>query len=105
MSLGEFEQLVLMTLLRLGDGAYGVSVASEITTRTGREVSVGAVYTTLDRLEAKHLVRSRIGEPSAVRGGRRKRHFALTSKGEAALQASWQQLRLAAKGLEPLLES
>jgi DNA-binding PadR family transcriptional regulator len=105
MPLGEFEQLVLMTLLRLGDGAYGASVAAEITARTGRDVALGAIYTTLDRLETKHLVRSRIGEPSAVRGGRRKRHFALTAKGEAALQASWQRLKMAAEGLEPLLES
>lgn len=104
MSLGEFEQLVLMTLLRLGQHAYGASVASEIATRTGRDVAVGAVYTTLGRLETKHLVRSRVGEPSAVRGGRRKRYFALTAKGEAALQISWQRLKQAAEGLEPLLE-
>ena len=105
MPLGEFEQLVLMTLLRLGDGAYGAAVAAEITARTGRDVALGAIYTTLDRLETKHLVRSRIGEPSAVRGGRRKRHVTLTAKGEAALQASWQRLKMAAEGLEPLLES
>ncbi len=103
--LGEFEQLVLMTLLRLGDDAYGVAVQAEIADRTGRDVALGAVYTTLDRLETKRLVRSRIGEPSAKLGGRRKRHFVMTAAGEAALQAAWKRIKLAAEGLEPLLES
>ena len=103
--LGEFEQLVLMTLLRLGDDAYGAAVRTALADRTGRDVALGAVYTTLDRLETKRLVRSRIGEPSARRGGRRKRHFVMTAAGETALQAAWKRIKLAAEGLEPLLES
>ncbi len=101
---GEFEQLVLMTILRLGDGAYGATVRDEIADRTGRDVSQSAVYTTLERLEGKKLLRSRVGEPTPQRGGRRKRYFALTAAGERALQASWQRLRSVAEGLEPLLD-
>ena len=102
--IGEFEQLVLMTILRLGDGAYGATVRDEISDRVGRDVSLSAVYTTLERLEEKSLLKSRMGEPTPQRGGRRKRYFALTPAGERALQASWQRLKRAAEGLEPLLE-
>jgi DNA-binding PadR family transcriptional regulator len=101
---GEFEQLVLMTILRLGDGAYGATVRDEIAGRVGRDVSLSAVYTTLERLEDKALLKSRLGEPTPERGGRRKRYFALTAAGERALQASWQRLKRAAEGLEPLLD-
>ena len=101
---GEFEQLVLMTILRLGEHAYGATVRDEITDRVGRDVSLSAIYTTLDRLEDKKLLRSRMGDPTPQRGGRRKRYFALTAAGERALQASWQRLKRAAEGLEPLLE-
>ena len=79
--IGEFEQLVLMTILRLGDGAYGATVRDEIADRTGRDVSLSAVYTTLERLEHKKLLRTRIGEPTPQRGGRRKRYFALSAAG------------------------
>jgi DNA-binding PadR family transcriptional regulator len=102
--IGEFEQVVLMTVLRLRDGAYGATIRDEIADRTGREVSVSAVYTTLERLEEKKLLRSRIGDPTPQRGGRRKRYFTLSAAGEQALQASWQRLKKAAEGLEPLLE-
>ena len=102
--IGEFEQLVLMTILRLGDRAYGATVRDEIADRTGRDVSLSAVYTTLERLEHKKLLRSRIGEPTPQRGGRRKRYFVLSAAGERALQASWQRLKRAAEGLEALLE-
>ena len=102
--IGEFEQLVLMTILRLGDQAYGATVRDEIADRTGRDVSLSAVYTTLERLEHKKMLRSRIGEPTPQRGGRRKRYFALSAAGEHALQASWQRLKRVAEGLEPLLE-
>jgi PadR family transcriptional regulator PadR len=102
--IGEFEQLVLMTILRLGDQAYGATVRNEIADRTGRDVSLSAVYTTLERLEVKKMLRSRIGEPTPQRGGRRKRYFALSAVGEHALQASWQRLKRVAEGLEPLLE-
>lgn len=102
--IGEFEQLVLMSILRLGAQAYGATVRDEIADRVGRDVSLSAIYTTLERLEDKKLLRSRMGEPTAQRGGRRKRYFALTAAGERALQASWQRLKRAAEGLEPLLE-
>src|SRR5689334_347227 len=98
-TLGEFEQLVLLALLRLGDTAYGVSVSNEIAARTGRQVSVGAVYKTLDRLEGKRLVSSSIGEPTAARGGRRKRLFQLQPSGERALRASLRALDRMAAGL------
>jgi len=102
--IGEFEQLVLMTILRLGEQAYGATVRDEIADRTGRDVSLSAVYTTLERLEHKKLLRSRIGEPTPQRGGRRKRYFTLSAAGERALQVSWQRLKRVAEGLEALLE-
>ena len=70
-NLGEFEQLVLLTMIRLGPDAYGATVQAEIETRGGRDVSISAVYTTLDRLETKGLVRSRVGDPTPQRGGKR----------------------------------
>jgi len=73
--LGEFEHIVILALLRLADRAYGVTVRQEIEERTGREVSIGAIYATLDRLEAKGYVKSVVGEPTPERGGRSKRFF------------------------------
>jgi DNA-binding PadR family transcriptional regulator len=84
-SLGEFEQVVLLAILRLGDNAYGVTIRSEITACTRREVAPGALYTTLDRMEDKGIVRSWLGDPTPQRGGRAKRYFALTKAGRAAL--------------------
>jgi PadR family transcriptional regulator PadR len=101
--LGEFEQMVLLALLRLGAGAYGASVCREIEERSGRVVSVSAVHTTLDRLEQKGLVRSRVGEPTPQRGGKRKRHYEVAAVGIKALQASYRSLRNMADGLEHLL--
>ena len=86
--LGDFEQVVLLALMRLGDGAYGVTIRQELEQRTGRSVSLGAIYPTLNRLEEKGLVSSFTGEPSATRGGRAKRHFKLESEGLAALRRS-----------------
>jgi len=97
--LGEFEQLVLLALLRLGDEAYGVPVREEIARRTGRPVSLGSVYTTLNRLEAKRLVCSRLGDPTPERGGRRKKHYLLLPAGERALAASLAALRRMTAGL------
>jgi DNA-binding PadR family transcriptional regulator len=85
-TVGEFEQLVLLALMRLGPDAYGATVRREIETRAGREVSIGAVYTTLERLEQKGLVRSRIGDPTPERGGRRRRHFELQPLGTRSLR-------------------
>ena len=101
--LGEFEQLVMLALLRLDDNAYGVTVRQEIAERTGRNVALGALYTTLDRLEKKGLVSSRIGEPTAVRGGRRKKFFRLEAAGQNALARSYENLRRMTEGLEASL--
>ena len=98
--LGELEQLVLLATLRVGDDAYGVSIRREIATRGGRELTLGAVHKTLARLEAKGLVESHTGEPTPVRGGRRKRHFALTAHGRAALRHSIDVTRRMARGLD-----
>jgi PadR family transcriptional regulator len=101
--LGEFEQLVLLAVLRLGRDAYGASVTLEIERQSGRDVSMAAVHTTLDRLEQKSLTRSRLGEPTPQRGGKRKRHYEVTPAGVRALQHSMRALRRMTKGLEGLL--
>lgn len=92
--------MVLLALLRLRDKAYGVSVRNLISDRTGRDVAIGAVYTTLDRLEQKGYVSSRIGSPSGVRGGRRKKFYTLEAPGERALAHSFKGLEKMAQGLE-----
>jgi PadR family transcriptional regulator, regulatory protein PadR len=94
-SLGEFEQLVLLAILRLQDAAYSVAIRSEIAACTGRKVSPGALYTTLDRLETRGIVRSRFADPLPQRGGRARRYFALTRSGHAAIvnaQRAYQKL-------------
>ena len=103
--LGEFEQIILLALLRLGTEAYGASVALEIEQQTGRAVSVSAVHTTLDRLERKGLLRSWTGEPTAVRGGRRRKFYGLRPAGVAALRQSYRAVTSMAEGLEHRLES
>ena len=97
--LGEFEHLVLLAILRLGDQAYGVTVRREIEARTRREVSIGAIYATLDRLEAKNLVRSRVGDPTPERGGRSKRFFRVTAPGVSAVKHTHRALRSLTAGL------
>jgi PadR family transcriptional regulator PadR len=87
-SLGEIEHLVLLALLRLGEESYGVPILEEIAGRTGRTVSRAAVYIALRRLEAKGLVRSRMGEATPERGGRAKRYFTLTPAAHRQLHAS-----------------
>ena len=79
--LGEFELMVLLAAIRLGDDAYGVPIAREIEQRSRREVALGSVYAALDRLEEKGLVTSRLGDPTAARGGRAKRFFRVTAQG------------------------
>src|SRR5215813_7003584 len=94
-TLGDFEQIVLLAILRLGDKAYGVTIRREIAAHTERDPSPGALYTTLDRLEEKGLVSSRFGDPTPQRGGRAKRYFTVSAKGVAALvraQRSYQRL-------------
>jgi PadR family transcriptional regulator PadR len=98
--LGEFEHMIVLALLRLGDEAYGVTVRQEIEARTKREVSIGAVYATLDRLEGKGLVKSRRGDPTPERGGRSKRFFNVTAKGVAAVNRAQRALHSMTEGLD-----
>jgi PadR family transcriptional regulator PadR len=86
--LAEFELYMMLALSRLGDSAYGVSIRQEIEQRTGRPVSIGAVYETLARLGDKGFVTFRISEPVPVPGGRSRKYFRLTAKGEQALRHS-----------------
>ncbi|MGC1453065.1 MAG: helix-turn-helix transcriptional regulator [Candidatus Sulfotelmatobacter sp.] len=97
--LGEFEHLIVLALLRLEDRAYGVTVRQEIEFRTKREVSIGAVYATLDRLEAKGYVRSYRGDPTPERGGRSKRFFRVTAKGVSAMNRTQSALQSMTEGL------
>ena len=86
--MGEFEQLVLLAILRLGNDAYGMEVREEIERRTGREISYGAVYTTLDRLEGKGFASHRLGEATAERGGRARKYFRVEPAGREALRST-----------------
>ena len=104
-TLGEFEQLVLIAMVRLGDEAYGATIRREIETRAVRRLSISAVYTTLDRLEDKGCGRSRIGEPTSERGGRRRKYFALTPAGARALRAAYAAYTGMAAGLERRLKA
>ena len=98
--LGDFEQLVLFATMRLGDEGYGASIQREISTCTGRDVSLNAVYTTLDRLETKGLLQSWTGEATPQRGGRRKKHYALLPSGRAALRRTYRTFHAITAGLE-----
>jgi|SRR5579863_421431 len=98
--LGEFEHITILALLRLEDRAYGLTVRQEIEFRTKREVSIGAVYATLDRLEAKGYVKSRLGDPTPERGGRSKRFFQITAKGVAAVNRTHRALQSMTEGLD-----
>lgn len=97
--LGEFELIVLLALLRLGRNAYGMTVRREIEERTGRPVSIGAVYATLDRLETKRYVSSSVSDPTPERGGRAKRFFKIETNGTGALRRSQEALRKMTDGL------
>lgn len=103
-TLGDFEQRVLFALVALGEDAYGASVRREIEERTGRSVSAGAVYTVLERLESHGLVTSRVGEPTAERGGRRRKHYRLEPAGAALLRYARDEMRSMAQGLEQRLD-
>jgi PadR family transcriptional regulator PadR len=99
-SLGQFEQIVLVALLRLGPDGYGMAVRREIEERTGRSLSIGAVYATLERLEAKGYVSSFTGEATPERGGRAKRFFQIESNGQRALRDSQEAIRRMMAGLK-----
>jgi PadR family transcriptional regulator, regulatory protein PadR len=100
--LGEFEHIVLLALLRLEDRAYGVTVRQEIQIRIKREVSIGAIYATLDRLETKGYVKSFHGDPTPERGGRSKRFFRVTDEGLAAVNRTHRALQSMTEGLDPI---
>jgi DNA-binding PadR family transcriptional regulator len=103
--LGSLEQIVLLALVRLGSDAYGMTVRMEIEKRTGRSLSIGAIYATLARLETKGYVSSQTGEPTAERGGRAKRHFRVEAEGLSALRASQRAIENMSAGLRKRLES
>lgn len=98
--LGDLEQLVMLAVLRVGVGAYGVTVQQALREETGRDLTLGTVHKTLARLEDKGLVASRTGEPTPVRGGRRRRHFEVTAAGRAALRGALDATRRLARGLD-----
>ncbi len=102
--LGDLEQLVLLALLRVGDGAYGVPIHAELRQSARRDVTLGTIYKTLSRLEDKGFVRSFEGAPTSQRGGRRTRCFAMTATGRRTLRASIETLRRMAAGLDVGLE-
>jgi DNA-binding PadR family transcriptional regulator len=106
-ALGDFEQLVLLGVLRLEaqDSAYGAAIRQEIHARSGRDVSINAVYTTLDRLESKGLLESWVGEPTPQRGGRRRKFYALRPAGVAALRQAYRAFTAMADGLHAQLET
>ena len=99
---GEFEQVVLLAVLRLGNNAYGVTVLSEIAKRTGRRIAPGALYTTLDRLEEKGWLASRMGDPTPARGGRAKRYYTVTAAGAKCVTEAQRAFRSLLEGL-PIL--
>ena len=104
-TLGDFEQLVLLGVARLElqESAYGAAIRQEIHARTGRDVSINAVYTTLDRLESKGLLKSWVGDPTPQRGGRRRKFYALRPGGVAALRQAYRAFTAMAAGLESRL--
>jgi DNA-binding PadR family transcriptional regulator len=98
--LGEFEQLVLLAIVREGSDAYGVTIRHAIVAQSRRDVSLAAVYKTLTRLEEKGFVATRVGDPTPERGGRRKRYYAITAAGRRSLRQSVEVLQRMARGLD-----
>jgi PadR family transcriptional regulator PadR len=103
--LGSLEHIVLLAVMRLGSNAYGMTVRREIEKATGRDISIGAVYATLGRLESKRFVRSYAGEPTAERGGRAKRYFGMTTEGKAALRNTHEIIMKMSAGIKGLQEA
>src|SRR5262245_3353074 len=99
--LGEFEQLVLLAVMRLEEGAYAVPIREEIEQRTGRPAARGAVYITLDRLEQKGYLESHLADALPERGGRPRRYYQVRAAGVRALEQSWRALRSMWEGIEP----
>ncbi len=99
-NLGEFEQLVLLALIRLEENAYGMTIRQVIQARTDRRVPIGQVYAALERLEAKGYLASRVADPEPIRGGRSKKLYALTNDGETALALARRMMAQMAEGLK-----
>jgi PadR family transcriptional regulator, regulatory protein PadR len=97
--LGDFEHLVLLAVIRLADAGYGLAIREEITQRTARDVATGAVYTTLDRLERKELVRSKVERGSLSRDNRVRRRYEITPAGHAAVSAAQRDIHAMSRGL------
>lgn len=97
--LGDFEHLVLLAVVRLADAGYGLAIRDEIVQRTAREVSTGAVYTTLDRLERKGFVRSSVEQGTVLRDNRVRRRYEITSEGRDAVGAAQSDIRAMSRGL------
>jgi len=102
--LGEFEFAVLLAVLHLDEEAYAVPVRELIEQRTGRPVARGALYTGLDRLEAKGCLRSRMGDPTEERGGKARRYYSVTPAGMKAIRATHEAFASLTRGLESILE-
>ncbi len=102
--LGEFEQLLLFALLRLGDDVSGTGILHEIEKRAGRSPSPGAIYNSMERLRRRGLVASRLGEPTPERGGKRKKLYTLTGRGAKALKISYEAMLEMSSGLAAKLE-
>jgi PadR family transcriptional regulator PadR len=99
MMIGEFEYLLLSSAARLGDHAYGAAIREQIAAATGRSCSIGALYTTLDRLQEKGLLRTWMGEATPQRGGRAKRMVRVTPEGVQAATAFYNAIRRASRGV------
>ena len=99
MALGDLEQLVLLAILHLGDDAYGVTIAQILRDKARRDLAMATVYTTLERLESKGYLDSRLGDPTAARGGKRKRFFRVNAAGERAVRESLSALNALTAGL------
>ena len=101
-TLGSLEHIVLLAVMRLGENAYGITVRRDIEEATGRDLSIGAVYATLTRLESKGFVKSSTGEPTAERGGRAKRYFRVTADGKRTLQSTQELIKKMSAGIKGL---
>ena len=97
--IGEFEYLLITAAARLGEGAYGAAIREEMASATGRRCSIGALYTTIERLETKGLLKTWMGEASAERGGRAKRMVRVTSQGALAAKEFYEAIRRVSKGV------
>ena len=99
-TLGGFESMLMLALLRLGENAYGVTIRRELLTRANKDVAIGAIYTGLDRLERRGLVKSWLGEPTSARGGRSKRFYRITANGVKALNETQSSIQGLMGGLD-----